>query len=385
MNEHSREAGIDRSHFRLAGASLLMFEQKLIQSVADPGTPCCVCQAPEPHRGNLTAGLWMVGCESALSDRGAGPQLVNGLGWCSKGNARVRDMAFWARGRFATPWKPACGHVWMARMLGVRHNQRRVSAIVRCALDARWKARRERQPNRERTIDVTRFILRWAAASSAALVGLLPLSVGAMDMVLADNFVTLSGPVVDGDFSKFQEAVAAQPGINTVVLKNSYGGDAAAGYRIGELIRELGLTTVVSGYCVSSCSRMFLGGKVRLFSDDQGLWSTYVAFHGHYHSDGRLNRKSVERMGLYDWIIKFSDGKADAALVQRWIAIERNTGMVAFMHPDARLWGEARTFICDGREARRPQGCEGLPVKALDLGVVTGLALWRRPVAREKN
>ena len=102
MNEHSRDAGIDRSHFRLAGASLLMFEQELIQSVTDPGTPCCVCQAPELHRGNLTAGLWMVGCESPLSDRGAGPQLVNGLGWCSKGNARVRDMAFWARGRFET-------------------------------------------------------------------------------------------------------------------------------------------------------------------------------------------------------------------------------------------------------------------------------------------
>ena len=87
-------------------------------------------------------------------------------------------------------------------------------------------------------------------------------------------------------------------------------------------------------------------------------------------------------MGLYDWIIKFSDGKADTALVQRWIAIEKNSGFVAFMHPDARLWGDARTFFCAGREARKPQGCEGLQVKALDLGVVTDLAIWSRSVAK---
>ena len=229
---------------------------------------------------------------------------------------------------------------------------------------------------------MTRFFIRWLVLVSVSFSGVLPLSVHAMDMSVADNIATLSGPVVNGDLDKFQEALAAQPGITTVVLKNSFGGDAPSGYRIGELIRKRSLTTVVSGYCVSSCSRMFLGGKVRLFSDDQGLSSTYVAFHGHYQANGRLNRQAVERMGLYDWIIKFSDGKADTALVQRWIAIEKNTGMVAFMHPDARLWGDARTFFCDGREARRPQGCEGLQVKALDLGVVTDLAIWSRSVAK---
>jgi len=176
---------------------------------------------------------------------------------------------------------------------------------------------------------MTKFFIRWLVLVSVSFSGVLPLSVHAMDMSVADNIATLSGPVVNGDLDKFQEALAAQPGITTVVLKNSFGGDASAGYRIGELIRNRSLTTVVSGYCVSSCSRMFLGGKVRLFSDDQGLSSTYVAFHGHYQANGRLNRQAVERMGLYDWIIKFSDGKADTALVQRWIAIEKNTGMTA--------------------------------------------------------
>jgi len=210
----------------------------------------------------------------------------------------------------------------------------------------------------------------------------LPIDSQAMEMLVVDEVVTLSGPVVEGDLKKFQEALAKQTGISTVVLKNSYGGDALSGYQIGQLIRELGLTTVVSGYCVSSCSRMFLGGKARLFSDEQGLTNTYVGFHGHYQSNGQLNRQSVERLGLYEWIIKYSDGKADKALVQSWIAIEKNRGMVAFLHPDTRIWGEHRTFFCDGNEVRRPLGCTGLPNKALDLGVITDLSIWLRPATR---
>jgi len=63
------------------------------------------------------------------------------------------------------------------------------------------------------------------------------------------------------------------------------------------------------------------------------LERTFVGFHGHYDANGQLNRALVERFGLLEWIIKYSDGKADRDLVQRWINIELNTGMVAFMHP----------------------------------------------------
>ena len=199
----------------------------------------------------------------------------------------------------------------------------------------------------------------------------------AMDVSVAGNMVTLSGPVVNGDLKRLTDALSAQPEIKTVMLRNSNGGDAPSGYRIGELIRKRGLTTVVSGHCISSCSRMFMGGRERRFSDDQGLEKTFVAFHGHYDRNGNLNRHEVERLGLYDWIIKFSDGKADKELVRRWVNIEYNRGMVAFMHPDTKIAGEARTFICDGRELRRPLGCEGLAVKALALGVITDLTIWR--------
>ena len=75
---------------------------------------------------------------------------------------------------------------------------------------------------------------------------------------------------------RFSEIFAANPDIDLVVLRNSHGGDAGTGYEIGEFFRERGVTTAVSGYCVSSCSRMFLGGKRRLFTDDYPLDQTRV-------------------------------------------------------------------------------------------------------------
>lgn len=205
----------------------------------------------------------------------------------------------------------------------------------------------------------------------------LPLSATAMEVSVSGAVVTMSGPVVLGDLARFKGAMGMHPDIKTVILRNSNGGHAPTGYQVGALIREKGLLTVVSGYCISSCSRMFLGGKERRFSDDQGLQKTFVGFHGHYDGAGHLNRQDVHRLGLYEWIIKYSDGKADEELVQRWINIEYNRGMVAFLHPDAKISGDARAFICDGREPRRPLGCEGLQVKALELGVITDLAIWR--------
>ena len=202
----------------------------------------------------------------------------------------------------------------------------------------------------------------------------------AMEAKVVNDTLILSGPVVQGDIQRFNEALAANPGIGTVVLRNSLGGHVESGYRIGELIRKHGLSTVVSGHCVSSCSRMFLGGKERRFSNDYSLERTFVGFHGHYHANGQLNRALVERLGLLKWIIKYSDGKADRDLVQRWINIELNTGMVAFMHPQTRIFfRDEKTFFCVGREQLRPLGCSTLAVTALDMGVVTDLALSRSP------
>ena len=193
----------------------------------------------------------------------------------------------------------------------------------------------------------------------------------AMEVTVVGHAIVLSGTVKGDELAKVKNAFAKDPAINLAILRNSWGGHAPTGYRIGELFRERGMTTAVSGYCVSSCSRMFLGGRERVFTDDYPASQSFVGFHGHYDARGNLNTKIMAQHGLYPWIIKFSDGKADEALVQRWVNIPRASGAVNFYHPDVAASHKASVFICDGSERIRPLGCATLPTDALARGVIT--------------
>jgi hypothetical protein len=82
-----------------------------------------------------------------------------------------------------------------------------------------------------------------------------------MELKLVGNQLVLSGRVVGDELQKIAEALSNAPGIDTVILRNSPGGDVPTGYRVGELFRERSLRTAVSGFCYSSCSRMFSAGR----------------------------------------------------------------------------------------------------------------------------
>lgn len=195
----------------------------------------------------------------------------------------------------------------------------------------------------------------------------------AMELATHGNTVILSGSVTGNELAMVKDAFAANPKIDLVVLRNSHGGDAWTGYRVGEFLRERGATTAVSGYCISSCSRMFLGGKQRLLTSDYPADRTYIGFHGHYNNQGNLDLQSVNKAGLHAWILKYSDGKADAELVQRWISIQKNRGAANFFHPDTATALGQSVFFCDGSQAQKPTHCEPLSTNALERGVITDL------------
>ena len=82
-----------------------------------------------------------------------------------------------------------------------------------------------------------------------------------MDMKVEGDTVTLSGSVVGSECNDL-EALLSGTAIKRVVLTNSGGGDARAGYCVGDLLCARGLATVIRGRCASS-SRMWLGGVDR--------------------------------------------------------------------------------------------------------------------------
>src|ERR1700730_11878343 len=217
------------------------------------------------------------------------------------------------------------------------------------------------------------------AAVTAALFALtailmMPTRAPAMELKGVGNQLILSGSVVGDEPEKVREALASSPGIDTVILRNSPGGDAPAGYQVGQLFRERGLRTAVSGYCYSSCSRMFLGGATRYFTDDYLPDNNNVGFHGHYDRMGRLNANLVRQHGLRDWIIKYSDGKADPVLVERWINIPYSNGMIHFFPPGLFKRASASTFMCQGDESPGSVfACEPIGKTALELGIITSL------------
>ena len=206
------------------------------------------------------------------------------------------------------------------------------------------------------------------------VMALIPTQSFGMELKVAGTQLILSGPVVGDEPGKVREALASSPGIKIVILRNSGGGNAPAGYQVGQLLRERGLRTAVSGYCYSSCSRMFLGGSTRYFTDDYIPEYNNVGFHGHYDRMGRLNANLVRQYGLRDWIIKYSDGKANPALVERWINIPYSRGMIHFFHPGLVKRAGASTFMCQGEEsAGSVFACEPIDKTALDLGIITSL------------
>ena len=108
----------------------------------------------------------------------------------------------------------------------------------------------------------------------------LPVRAFAMELKIVGNQLILGGPVVGDEPAKVRDALASSPGVETVILRNSPGGNAPAGYQVGQLLRERGMRTAVSGYCYSSCSRMFLGGSTRYFTDMTSRRTIMSAFTG---------------------------------------------------------------------------------------------------------
>jgi hypothetical protein len=180
---------------------------------------------------------------------------------------------------------------------------------------AAWRARHNR-------------VLLWLIVAVSLAVGC---PAFAMDFLVQGGEVIMSGLVTGSEPAELS-SILGQNTVKTVVLGNSTGGNADAGDRVGEIIRQHGLATTIRGSCVSSCSRMCLGGVSRTLDGEYSR----VGLHGNYNDSGSLRPEAPAR--LRAWIPTFAPS-VDKQLMEQWINLGRNTQMMYFYN--------ARAELCD--------------------------------------
>jgi hypothetical protein len=164
-----------------------------------------------------------------------------------------------------------------------------------------------------------------------------------MDFQVHGSEVWLSGHVVGDEYAALLDILTKNP-VRTVVFTYSGGGNANAGYNVGELIRQRGLATVIRGSCASSCSRMWLGGVTRTLEGT----NSRVGFHGNYDGAGDLRPDAPAR--LRAWLPAFAP--VDRQLMEQWIVLPHHTQMMYFYNDRAELCDHSACTPVPGRNAR---------------------------------
>jgi len=135
-----------------------------------------------------------------------------------------------------------------------------------------------------------------------------------MGFKLDGTSLTMSGSVRGPECQMLKTIFRERP-IKTIILQDSRGGRASTGYCVGEFIREKNIETIISGYCHSSCSRMWLGGVKRSLYD-----GARVGLHGHYDK-GKLLAYAPKK--LESWIPKMAP-EVNKELLAKWARLPTN-------------------------------------------------------------
>ena len=226
------------------------------------------------------------------------------------------------------------------------------------------------------------MLSRIAAVLAALLMSLSPCAAPAMDVSVSGNRLILSGPIVGDEVARMRDVLPANRQIDTVILKDSRGGDVWAASRIAEMFQERGFKTAVSGHCMSACVIVFLGGVERTFADGKEGSHTFIAIHTPtYSNDGGLRFRQGEahthgQGRLIDWMARRIK---DVALLERGLSNTNPKGFIYLFDPARNTRKDGVTvFQCHGEEKRRIADCEPIPGKdALQAGFLTSTTVLK--------
>lgn len=212
-------------------------------------------------------------------------------------------------------------------------------------VSARWKSH------------VTRMLACLVLAAS--------ISVSAMDIRVSGNQLVMTGHISGNEIAQLRDILPANPQLDTVVLRDSTGGDLWTAMRLGEIFEEKGFRTAASGHCMSACVLIFLGGRVRQFADGKPGNRTFLAVHTPVYSmqgdsSPIIGTPAGRAQGeMVYWMLKRMGPRADRALIEGSVANNHPQGFTYFFDyiRNKRADGIS-VFRCKGPEKNKVGDCE---------------------------
>lgn len=211
-----------------------------------------------------------------------------------------------------------------------------------------------------------------ALVALVALVG--PLAAGGARALTLERRGALlfAGGELGNDLGAFEQALAAPPAAQAVVFTNSPGGDLWTAIRIGRLIADRGLTTVLAGRCLSACAIMFAGGRERRVAAGVGPGEARLGIHGAHNRETRQVDPQLQPQ-IYAFFRQQLGERFDAAVMNRAL-YEMNDAQAMLIVPVAAAGTPRPVQHCPSAR-REPEHCHTLPgVSALGLGLLTEAA-----------
>lgn len=190
----------------------------------------------------------------------------------------------------------------------------------------------------------------------------------AMTVEVQGSAVFAAGDIGPKDILKFREAVS-RPGVDTLVLVNSEGGDLYTSFHLARVVAAWRLKTVVAGQCLSACSIVFMGGVERSFSGAYEPQDTYVGIHGAISRiDGKVN--GVVAAQMYAFFRRNMGERFDADIMELAVYGMRDAGSLLRVFDGTRP-PKRDPYHCESGQTERRNCTEFKDQNALSLGVVT--------------
>jgi rhodanese-related sulfurtransferase len=198
-------------------------------------------------------------------------------------------------------------------------------------------------------------------------------SAQAMKIEVHKNLVYASG-IVGDDVVELQHAFE-KPGVDTVVFVNSPGGDGWTAMRVGRMIADKKLNTVIAGNCNSACSIMFMAGKERTFSDAFSPLQTYIGIHG-AHNKYTKSIDSSLTPSIYAFYKQTMGERFNADIINTALYHMEDAGSMLRVF-DAQRMPKRVPYHCRATQTLRKDCKEFKDVDAMSLGIVTSNTLTK--------